>query len=89
MSQFYAFTDEPAVYVETAWLWELVDSAPFVLHRNALSVAYDVGLTMAIGNSEDGAVMAEVSSSPYSTYTDITEGLPVDGGCVRLEWITP
>jgi len=89
VTAFRAFTDTPDVYAETAWTWGLVGSVPFTLHRNALSIAYDAALTAAVGNSEAGAAMAETSPSPYSAYTDITGGLLIDGGCVRLEWITP
>ena len=89
VTNFYAFTDTPDVYAETAWAWTLVGSVPFTLHRNALSIAYDAALTAAVGNVEAGAAMAETTPSPYSAYTDITGGLPIDGGCVRLEWITP
>lgn len=89
VTAFQAFTDTPDIYAEMAWTWSLVGSVPFTLHRNALSIAYDAALTAAVGNSAAGAAMAETSPSPYSTYTDITGGLPVDGGCVRLEWITP
>jgi len=87
LTQFHAFTDGPAVYAETGWVWTSVGAIPVVPHRNALSLAQNADVIAVLGNSEAGAAMAETSPSPYSAYTDITGGLPVDGGCVRLEWV--
>ena len=85
-----AYTDTPNVYTEDgAWTWALQGATPFEPHRRGLSIAYDLGLTSLLTNSGAAAAMAETAPMPYSGWTDITDALPIDGGIVFAEWITP
>jgi len=90
MEYWNAFTDTPNVYREDgAWAWTLSGVTPFEPHHRGLSVAYDEGANSLLANSAAAAVMAETAPDPYTSWTDITDALPIDGGIVYAEWITP
>jgi len=85
-----AFLGDNRVYnAADDFIWSYVGDAPFVPHRRGISIAYDVNLTSLLTNAGAAAAMAETALFPYIAWTNITDALPIDGGIVYAEWITP